>query len=271
MIAIDSADDPRIAPYHTLKEHPPPPDEFFLFSEGPAPTRLLLESGLPVESVLTIEKQRKKIEPHVPHGLPFYVMPNALLEAVAGSGYKSGVYARAPKPPPRPLEDLIPNDAKEPALLAVLPRITTLQNVGAIARSAAGLGASGMLIGPGCADPLHRHGVRASMGTIFLLPWRRARSLEDELDQLKRERGFQLAAATLEPGSLPLRQAHGEITPPGRVALLLGHETDGLSPELEALCDLRFTLPMSRGVDSLNVAAAATLFLYAFSGGEHSG
>jgi len=107
---------------------------------------------------------------------------------------------------------------------------------------------------PGCS-----RSIRVSLGAVFTLPIVRLARWPEDLHDLRAD-GIELVAAVLEPGATPLAR----FEPPNRAALLFGAEGPGLSPAARALCDHRVTIPMSRGADSLNVATAAAIFLYAF-------
>jgi tRNA G18 (ribose-2'-O)-methylase SpoU len=115
------------------------------------------------------------------------------------------------------------------------------------------------VLSPRCADPFYRKAIRVSLGAVFTLPIVRLARWPDDL-QAFRANGIELVGAVLEPGATPLAR----FAPPARAALLLGAEGPGLSPAARALCDHRVTIPMSPGADSLNVATAAAIFLYAF-------
>ena len=138
--------------------------------------------------------------------------------------------------------------------IVVLEDIVDHTNVGAIIRSAAGLGFDGFLVSPRCADPLYRRSVRVSMGTVFDLPWTRLDSWPTDL-QLLRDAGFVVAAMTPRADAIDL----DVFDPPWKVALVLGTEGDGLSTRALDQVDVAVRIPMQRGVDSLNVAAAAAV------------
>ena len=145
--------------------------------------------------------------------------------------------------------------------MAVLEDITDSTNVGALFRSAAALGMDALLLSPACCDPLCRRSVRVSMGTVLLLPWARLGAGPEDwpgpgLDRL-RGLGFTLAALALREDSLSI--ADPRLGKTEKLALLLGTEGDGLRGETIDLCDDTVRIPMRRGVDSLNVAAAGAV------------
>ena len=161
------------------------------------------------------------------------------------------------RPAPRTPEEVCARARR----VAVLEDIADSTNVGAIIRSAAALGVDAVLLSPGCCDPLCRRAVRVSMGTVFALPWARLGETAAAwpgagLDRL-RAMGFATAALALRDDSLPIDAPALRAAP--RLAMLLGTEGDGLRPETVAACDYTARIPMHRGVDSLNVAAAAAV------------
>lgn len=189
-------------------------------------------------------------------GAPVLVGDDAVLAAVTGFHVHRGAIASLQRP-------VLPDVA---ALVADARRVVVLEdvvdhtNVGAIFRSAAGIGADAVLVSPRCADPLYRRAVRVSMGTVFQVPWTRAEPWPQALDTL-RDNGFRVAALALTDDATDL--AALEADPPDRLALVLGTEGDGLSAAAVAASDLAVRIPMAGGVDSLNVAAAAAVALWA--------
>ena len=148
--------------------------------------------------------------------------------------------------------------------MVVLEDIVDHTNVGAIFRSVAALGADAVLVTPRCADPLYRRSVRVSMGTVLQVPWTRLPDWPQGADILHAA-GFELAALTLADDSVSLAQYVAQA--PAKVALLLGTEGDGLSRAALHHADAAVTVPMEHGVDSLNVAAASAVALWALRNG----
>ena len=144
----------------------------------------------------------------------------------------------------------------------ILEGIADHANIGAAFRAAAALGADAVLVAPRCADPLYRRSVRVSMGTVFQVPWTRIDDWDGAMANLHSE-GFSLAALALDDRAVTLDAYVAQR--PDRVALLLGSEGEGLSPTALASADHTVTIPMSGGVDSLNVASAAAVAVWALS------
>ena len=182
--------------------------------------------------------------------VPVYVGNTEVLEELTGFHVHRGALALMHRPELLTVADVIA-DAQR---IVILEDIVDHTNVGAIVRSAAGLGFDGFLISPRCADPLYRRSVRVSMGTVFDLPWTRLGSWPDDLQTL-RDAGFTVVAMTPREDAIDL----GAFDPPGKVALVLGTEGNGLSTRAIAQADVAVRIPMQRGVDSLNVAAAAAV------------
>ncbi|HEY8282633.1 MAG TPA: RNA methyltransferase, partial [Leifsonia sp.] len=149
---------------------------------------------------------------------------------------------------------------KDARRVVVLEDIVDHTNVGAIFRSVAGLGADAVLISPRCADPLYRRSVRVSMGTVLQVPWTRIPEW-DEAAPVLHGAGFEIAALALSDEAVSL-DAYA-AAPPERVALVLGSEGDGLSRRALSAADRVVTIPMLHGVDSLNVASASAVALWA--------
>lgn len=184
--------------------------------------------------------------------IPAYVGSEELLEQVTGFHLHRGALAAMARPAPQPLEQLLRGASR----VAILEDIVDHTNVGAIFRSAAALNVDAVLVTPRCADPLYRRSIRVSMGTVFQVPWARLESWPDNLQTLH-ELGFKSAALALKEDSLTLEELSARRDE--KLALILGTEGHGLSFRTLAACDDTVMIPMSHGVDSLNVAAASAV------------
>lgn len=183
---------------------------------------------------------------------PAYVGSEEQLEQVTGFHLHRGALAAMARPEPQPLEQLLQSASR----VAILEDIVDHTNVGAIFRSAAALNVDAVLVTPRCADPLYRRSIRVSMGTVFQVPWARLESWPDNLQNLH-ELGFKSAALALKEDSLTLEELSARRDE--KLALILGTEGHGLSFRTLAACDDTVMIPMSHGVDSLNVAAASAV------------
>ena len=188
--------------------------------------------------------------------LPVYTGTDDQLERLTGFHLHRGALAAMERPEP----------ADPRALLAASRRVVVLEdivdhtNVGAIFRAAAGIGADAVLVSERCADPLYRRSVRVSMGTVLQVPWTRLPPWR-EAAPLLHDAGFHIAALALADDAIALDDFAAD--PPDRVALVLGTEGDGLTRSALAAADSIVTIPMAGGVDSLNVAAASAVALWA--------
>lgn len=184
--------------------------------------------------------------------IPVYTADDEILSSLTGFRLqRAWVLAAMRRPRETDVKTVLANASR----IAVLENITEPSNVGAIFRSACALGMDAVLLSPACCDPLHRRSVRVSMGAVFRLPW--ARFASGEAFPLLHGAGFMTAAlalkeSCLQPDDPALQNAE-------HLAIFLGTEDTGLLPETIASCDYAVKIPMSRGIDSLNVAAAASI------------
>jgi tRNA G18 (ribose-2'-O)-methylase SpoU len=268
---VTSADDPRLADYTRLKDvalrRRLEPAQGLFMAESAEVIGRALDAGVRPRSVLlaepvlpTMASLLDRLDPAV----PVYAGPYDLLRSITGFHLHRGVLAAMARPALPSVAQVL---AKTPAArsgrrrLAVLEDIVDHTNVGAIVRAAAGLGVDGVLVTPRCADPLYRRSVRVSMGTVFQVPWTRIDPWPEGIDRLRRA-GYTLAAMALTPDAVPLDEFTARGLP-DRLALVLGTEGEGLRPPSLAAADLALRIPMSGGVDSLNVAAAAAVAFWA--------
>lgn len=234
------------------------PAEGLYLAESPKVIERALSAGHRPRSLLLLESWLPSVEPLLSEHpeVPVYVGEPEVLRALTGFHLHRGALASMHRPAPRdPLE-----------LLAASRRVVVLEdladhtNVGAIFRSVAALGADAVLLTPSCADPLYRRAVRVSMGAVLQVPW--ARLPEWPLaGPMIRDAGYELAAFALREGAEDLADFATEL--PERLALLFGTEGEGLSRRALASATRCVTIPMDNGVDSLNVATAAAVALWA--------
>lgn len=197
--------------------------------------------------------------------VPVYLGEPDVLEAITGFHLHRGALAAMHRPPLADVGVLLA-DARGGAgarRVAVLEDVVDHTNVGAVFRSAAALGVDAVLVSPRCADPLYRRSVRVSMGTVFQVPWTRLATWPGGLADL-RALGFTVAALALSEDAVTLDDLVARPAgPPERLALVLGTEGDGLSRGAIQAADVVVRIPMSGGVDSLNVAAASAVAFWA--------
>jgi tRNA G18 (ribose-2'-O)-methylase SpoU len=190
--------------------------------------------------------------------VPIYVCRNDVFPAVMGFNLHRGCVAMVRRPPLIPPATVI----AAAKTLVVLDAVSNADNVGGILRNAAAFGADGVLLSPSSCDPLYRKAIRTSMGAALQVPFARfdAHDWPAVLASV-REAGITLVALTPVPRAEDLEVFVARARP-ARVALILGAEGAGLTPEVEAAADVRVRIPIAEGVDSLNVAVAAGIALY---------
>lgn len=258
---IDSLDDSRLAFYTnltdvTLRRLTEPATGLYLAESTKVIERALAAGHRPV-SVITLEKWVPALEALLADvDVPVFVGDDVELEKLTGFLLHRGAIAAMERPALASVADTIRGARR----VVILENIIDHTNVGAIFRSVAGLGADAVLITPECADPFYRRSVRVSMGTVLQVPWTRITSWPDGLQEL-RDAGFLVASLALSDDSIPLAALSAEN--PERLAIVFGTEGHGLTPATIAASDRVVRIPMSHGVDSLNVAAAAAVTLYA--------
>lgn len=236
------------------------PEKGLFIAESPKVVERALDAGcVPVSLLL----ERKHIEGEARGviarcgDVPVYTADFDVLTQLTGFALTRGVLC-AMRRPALPTVQEICNGARR---LAVLENVVNPTNVGAIFRSAAALGIDAVLLTPACSNPLYRRAIRVSMGTVFQIPWT---FLEGESTQwadkgiaLLKELGFKTAAMALSDDSVSIDDP--QLMSEDKLAIILGTEGDGLADCTIADCDYTVRIPMSHGVDSLNVAAASAV------------
>ena len=192
--------------------------------------------------------------------VPVYTADREVLAQLTGYALTRGMLCAMRRPALPAMEDLCRNARR----IAVLEHVTDSSNVGAIFRCAAALGMDAVLAAPSCCDPFYRRSIRVSMGNVFLVPWTfiggrkpAENAWPEEGMKTLRKLGFQTAAMALADRSISIDDPR--LKEADRLAIVLGTEGDGLAGETLADCDYVVKIPMSHGVDSLNVAAASAV------------
>lgn len=265
LIPVDDPADPRLAPYTGLRDHDLRQkrerrggdfDGIFV-AEGSLVVARAVTAGYRLASVLLPYGRSERPLPFpVPDDVPVYVAEGRLLATVTGLGVVRDVLAVLHRRTLVPLWWLVAASRR----LLLLEGVANPTNLGVIVRSAAGLGFDGFLLDPSCCDPLYRRASRAAMGEVFALPYGWLGRFPGSWAPL-REHGYTIVALTPDANAEPIGALR--LPPGGKVALLLGAEGPGLTGESLAAADRRVRIPMHRGVDSLNVGAAAAVACYA--------
>ena len=264
IIEITDFHAPELDPYARLTQNQLrnrlEPEKGIFVAESPKVIDRALDAGYKPVSLLM---ERKQITGPAAGILsrcgdaPVYTADRELLAALTGFELTRGVLCAFHRPAPRPVEELCKNARR----VAVLEGIVDSTNVGAIFRSAAALNMDAVLINPSCCDPLCRRAVRVSMGTVFQVPWGQLGETpadwpEKGMDILH-SLGFKTAAMALSDRSVSIDDE--QLAKEPKLAIVLGTEGDGLAAGTIASCDYTVKIPMSHGVDSLNVAAASAV------------
>lgn len=258
VITVDAADDPRLADYVRLREATlrNRPHEVFI-AEGTLVIRRAVEAGYRPRSFLLAPRwvdELRDLWSRYPD-VPVYVGDAAMVESLTGFHVHRGALASIHRVAGPSVVDVLRGRR-----IVVVEDLVDHTNLGAIVRTTAALGWDGLLVSAGSADPLYRRAVKTSMGTVFSLPWARLAATCDVPALLSRA-GFTTIAAALSDRARPLDEVAASVAG-GRFALLLGTEGSGLSQGWLDGADTLARIPMSEGIDSLNVAAAAAIACY---------
>ncbi|HVX69670.1 MAG TPA: RNA methyltransferase [Mycobacteriales bacterium] len=252
---VDDPDDPRLADYRSLtdvalRSSIEAPHGLFI-AEGALVIERARAAGYSLRSALMTPEWLERTAPVLSNSdAPVYLGSDATLRALTGFHVHRGALASVQRQPLRTLGDVIRSARR----LAVIEDMVNHTNLGAIFRTAAALGVDGVVISPRAADPLYRRSVRVSMGAVFTVPYARAETWPDAIDEVKAA-GFRTLALTPRDGALDLGEVAVDID--DRLAIVVGTEGEGLSDEVAERCEVAVRIPMSAGIDSLNVATAA--------------
>lgn len=261
LIHVSDPADPRLDDYVRLRETKLraalEAERRLFIAEGELVIRRALAAGYRPRSLILAERWLTGLMPVLADypDVPVYVVTEDLAEAVTGFHVHRGALAAIIREERWTVADLLGKRR-----LVVLEDIVDHANVGAMIRNAAGLGWDGVLLAPRSADPLYRRAIKVSMGTVFALPWARLTSWRDAIPTLQAA-GFTVAALALSDDAVALDDLAAD--PPERLAILLGTEGDGLSSTWVSQADVVVRIPMSAGVDSLNVAGAGAVACWA--------
>ncbi len=273
---ISAFDSPELQPYATMRRPAEQERQGIFVAEGTKVVQRLLESHFTVISVVLPEKWLDDFRPLLearPEPITVYLAEKKLLETLTGFSMFQGVLAVAKIPPPVSLDDVLAKSQK-PFLLVAVDALTNAENLGASVRNCVAFGVQALIVGETSSSPFLRRAVRNSMGTIFQLPVIELAklglrhkfkekphatnlTLPECLKELRR-RGIRCIAAHPHTDNKFLAQA--DFT--GDCCLVFGSEGDGISPAVLEACDEAVAIPMPPTVDSLNVGAAAAVFLY---------
>ncbi len=260
VIEISDLSDPRLADYSHQT------DVALRKARGTEHGLYIAESALVLEralaaghrprSVLALGNTVDEARALVGGEVPIFSGPSALLEELTGYLLHRGLVAAMHRPALPSVASLLVGARR----IIILENVADPTNVGAIFRSVAAIGADAVLVTPRCSDPYYRRAIRVSMGAVLQVPWTRLGDWTSAR-QLLAASDFEIAALALSPDAVSLR----DFTAPERLALVLGAEGEGLTPEALASADTVVQIPMAHGIDSLNVAATAAVAMWALA------
>lgn len=263
IIEIHDFSDPALDVYARLTENQllnrADPDNALFVAESPLVIGRALDAGCEPVSFL-MERQHtqgkgREILARCCQDIPVYTADESVLTQLTGFHLTRGMLCAMRRPKLRSVEDVCCNARR----VVVLENVMNPTNIGAIFRSAAALGVDAVLLTSAGSDPLYRRAVRVSMGTVFQVPWTYLPE-DGDWQQTLHALGFQTAAMALRDDSLRIDDKRLRTVP--RLAIVLGTEGDGLASNTIAACDYTVRIPMTHGVDSLNVAAASAVAFY---------
>jgi tRNA G18 (ribose-2'-O)-methylase SpoU len=253
---VTSVDQPEVAMFATLTEAQLrsrlEPEKGIFIAESPKVIRVALSAGYEPVALLCERKHLTGDAADIVERcgqIPVYTGERELLSALTGYTLTRGVLCAMRRPQPLSVEEV----CRDASRVVVIDGVTDTTNIGAIFRSAAALGIDGVLLTATSCDPLNRRAVRVSMGSVFLLPWAWMDGPVHGLSSL----GFRTASMALTDDSVSIDDPRLRAEP--RLAIVMGTEGDGLARETIASTDYVVRIPMSHGVDSLNVAAASAV------------
>ncbi|MFT4263326.1 MAG: RNA methyltransferase [Nocardioides sp.] len=261
VVRVDDAGDPLLADYRDLRDvqlrQSLEAEHGLFLAEGEKVVRRAVAAGFAVRSLLMSPKRLDGLADVLESTeAPCFVMSEARIEEVTGFHVHRGALASLERRPLPSVAEVIAGARR----VVILEGLVDHANVGAAFRNAAALGVDAVLLTEACADPYYRRAVKTSMGNVFAVPWTRFRHMPTTLDLLGAQ-GFATAALTLADDAITLDELAARRDE--RLALVLGTEGAGIDRRTATQVDLRVRIPMEPGVDSLNVAAASAVALYA--------
>ncbi|MBR5769145.1 MAG: RNA methyltransferase [Clostridia bacterium] len=263
IIEVTDLNAPGLEAFANLTErelfHQNKPECGIFIAESPNVIHRALDAGFEPISLLMEQSQVAKTGDVLERcgDIPLYTSSMEVLSKLTGFKLTRGVLCAMRRVPELTLDEAL-RGAKR---VTVLEDVVNPTNLGAIFRSAAALGMDAVLLTPGCCDPLYRRCIRVSMGTVFQTPW--AHIGEETTDwphpgmEILKEHGFKTVAMALKNDSVAIDDP--ALAAEEKLAIILGTEGDGLADSTIAACDFTVKIPMSHGVDSLNVAAASAV------------
>lgn len=258
-------DDVRLAPYRDLRDADLAArrgeEGWFIGEQALVVEQMLREPGRCL-SVLASDRMAPRaaalIAASADPTVPLLVASSAVLESIAGFPLHRGLLAlgRRPADGGERIAAAVA-DPRRPLLLLACEEIRNIDNIGMLFRNAAAFGVAGVLLSPGCHDPLYRKSLRVSIGHALEIPFTRPSPWPQALREFADRHAFEILGASTDENAMAI----GRLPPPARAILAIGSEFAGLARETLEACDARVRIPMAAGVDSLNAAVAAAVCL----------
>jgi len=257
---VTSLDQVELELYRSLRRPVEHERQGLFVAEGEKVVRRLLESSIPVVSVLLtpewlavfqslLEAKREQVN--------VYVAEKKLVEDIVGFTLHQGIMAAGKIPQPAQLSDVL-RDAPHPYFFVAVDGLTNSENLGVLVRNCAGFGVQALLVGETSSSPYLRRAVRNSMGTVFKLPVVHVENLVKTLQALRTDNGVRSIAAHPHGTEGTLQQTDFRTS----CCIVFGSEGAGVSADVLSVCDAHAAIPMHNDIDSLNVASASAAFLY---------
>ena len=263
IIEITDFEDPKLDVYARIKEiqllNRANPEDGIFIAESPKVVERALDAGYEPISILVekkhVEGEAKQIIKRCGQ-IPVYTAEFDVLTKITGFKLTRGMLCAMHRRKLPSMREICENAKR----IAVLEEVVNPTNIGAIFRSAAAMHMDAVLLTPACSNPLYRRAIRVSMGTVFQIPWtyfdKKASWPEDGMKAIQ-NLGFKTVAMALREDSYSIDDP--KLLAEEKLAVILGTEGDGLASQTIADCDYTVMIPMSHGVDSLNVAAASAV------------
>jgi tRNA G18 (ribose-2'-O)-methylase SpoU len=265
-IAIDRADDPRLAGYADIRERELAARTGLFAGETLVVLEAMLLRKEAIRSVLASSRMLGRTRAMLEAAgcdAPLYTASDEVLAALTGVDLHRGVLALGARTPFEPVSPEDYRPASAPRTVLVAEGITNIDNIGQLFRIAAAFAVDAVLLSPECHDPLYRKSLRVSTGNALKVPAVRARAWPQDLAAFCARFDLTLVATAIQ-SSVPL----ASIGQPPRVAIVVGHESEGVTPAVRAIAAHIVRIPMAKGVDSLNVAVSAAVALDRLSNGQ---
>jgi tRNA G18 (ribose-2'-O)-methylase SpoU len=259
---VTEIDDPRLADYRNVPDPVLLRERGIFIAEGRHVVRTLLTSGRhPIRSLLVSPPAYEALADVLDArpGLTVFVAPPVLMEGVVGFDVHRGCLAAGGRAAPPSVDEVIAA-ASPSACLLIADGVANADNMGALFRNARAFGAGGVLLSPACCDPLYRKSIRVSIGASLLVPYADVTEWPGGLSRVSAA-GYRIVALTVRGQAAELEEFARALPP--KLAWLLGHEGHGVSPEAAAMADATVRIAMEPGADSINVAVAAGIAMYA--------